>query len=279
MSSPCHTSSPHKCCLAKTKAPGECMEEEWQLVSEVEKRAWEEAECLVHKEAAKKAQEEAEQKAHEEAEQRAQEEAKRKAEEEHRVQEVAARAKEDMEREDAMWRAVEAAEERADTERRALKEHLWEAAGPSATGQRASGVQDPCTRCHNKGTLCDLGAAKGRTMACEACCHKWAQWSEEMEDIEMIEAGKDNNNEEVWLHFMVPPHLMEDHWDAFRALTTMLDKLSTDFLTFWSNDLKEEEMGKSKGKGKEKAKEEFRGLRTDDDRDMEMGGVGLLSLV
>ncbi|KAG6328325.1 hypothetical protein ID866_10765 [Astraeus odoratus] len=78
--------------------------------------------------------------------------------------------------------------------------------------------------------------------------------------------------------------------------------LSTDFLKFWqdlwnlrvamlrvieiitnklqrANDLKEEEMGRSKGKGKEKAQEEFRRARTeDDDRDMEMGGAGPSSL-
>ncbi|KAG6327599.1 hypothetical protein ID866_11490 [Astraeus odoratus] len=174
------------------------------------------------------------------------------------------RAKEDAEREDTAWRAAEAAEERADTKRRALKECLWETAGqqlemvvvppwvakpsgrmtvggPSASGQRASGVQDPCTQCHNKGTPCVLGAAKGKTMACEAC-----------------------------------HHAKQDSWDLgvamLREMEAIADKL-------WrSNDLKEEEMGKSKGKGKEKAKEEFRRLRTDDDRDTEMGGAGPSSL-
>ncbi|KAG6327458.1 hypothetical protein ID866_11631 [Astraeus odoratus] len=221
-------------------------------------------------------------------------------------------------------------EERVDTKRRAFKEQLWESAGqqsemtvaplgvakpsgrmtvagPSTPAQRASGVQDPCTRCHNKGTLCILGTAKGKTMACEACCHakvscswtkraaretqkrKWVQCSEEMENVEMVEVGEDDEEEEVQSHFAVPPHLMKDHQDALRALTTTLDKLSMDFLTFWvmeaianelqrSNDLKEEEMRKSKGKGKEKAKEEFRRLRTNNDGDMEMGRAGPLSL-
>ncbi|KAG6326785.1 hypothetical protein ID866_12303 [Astraeus odoratus] len=144
MSSPCHTSSPHECCLAKTKAPEECMEEEWHLVLEdeldpmlsndekmrwdkAEKRAWEEAKHL----------------------------AKRRAEEECKVQEVAARAKEETKREEAAWRA--------NTKRRALEERLWEmvgqhsemavaplqvakpsgrmmVAGPSAPAWKASGV-------------------------------------------------------------------------------------------------------------------------------------------
>ncbi|KAG6327020.1 hypothetical protein ID866_12069 [Astraeus odoratus] len=322
MSSPHCTLSPHECWLAKTKAPKECMEEEWHLISEVEKRAQEEAKHLACKEAAKRAE--------------------RKVEEEHRVQEVVARAKEDTEREDAAWRAAEAVEERADAKRRALEEHLWEAAGqqsgmavappwvakpsgrmtvggPSTSGWRASGVQDPCTRCCNKGTLCVLGTAKGKTMVCEACCYakascswlkkmiremqkqKQAQQLEETEDVKMVKVGEDNEDDKVWLHFVVPQHLMEDHQDTLGVLMTMLDKLSMDFLTFqqdsWGlrvamlkvmealanelqrlNNLKEEEMGKSKGKGKEKAKEEFRRSRMDDDGDMEMGGAGPLSL-
>ncbi|KAG6326519.1 hypothetical protein ID866_12570 [Astraeus odoratus] len=221
----------------------------------------------------------------------------------------------DTEREEAAKRVVEAVEERADAKRRALEEQLWEAAGqwsetavaplwvakprgrmtvggPSTPRWRASGVQDPCTRCCNKGTLCILGTAKGKTTACK----KQVQWSEETEDMEMIDIGKDDEGEEVQSHFAVPTHLTEDHQDAPGALTTTLD-----FLTFWqdlwdlgvamlrameaianklqrSNDLKEEEMGKSKGKGKEKAKEEFRRSRMDDDGDMEMGGAGPSSL-
>ncbi|KAG6327785.1 hypothetical protein ID866_11303 [Astraeus odoratus] len=193
MSSPCCTLSPHKVLLAKTMDACQCTEAEWHLISEGElnpvssddehmaemrgqekkQRVEEEAEHLECKEAAKKVQEEAE----------------RKAEEEHKAQEEAARAKEEAERiakmaakrEEAAKRAVEATEERADTERRALEEQLWEAVGQwlevvvaplwEDDHSRASGVQDPCTQCHNKGTLCVLGAAKGKTMACEACCH------------------------------------------------------------------------------------------------------------
>ncbi|KAG6328948.1 hypothetical protein ID866_10141, partial [Astraeus odoratus] len=261
MSSPCHTLSPHEHCLAKTKAPEECMEEEWRLVSEdqekkqrvevwkdkcqqrwkeADKRAWEEAEHLACKEATRKAQEEAERKVEEEckaweAAVRAKEEAKKKEREEREAKEAAKRA-------------AEAVEERADAKRRALKEHLWEAAGqwsemvvaplqvakpsgrmtmggPSAPGQRASGVQDPCTWCCNKGTPCVLGATKGKTMACKACCH--------MKQLEeMVEVGKDDEEEEVQSHFVVLPHLTEDHWDALGALTTTLDKLFMDFLAF-----------------------------------------------
>ncbi|KAG6326781.1 hypothetical protein ID866_12308 [Astraeus odoratus] len=94
---------------------------------------------------------------------------------------------------------------------------------------------------------------------------------------------------------------MEDHQDTLGALTMMLDTLSTDFLAFWQdlwnlsismlrvmetiadelwrvNDLKGEEMGKTKGKGKEKAQEEFRRARTEDnDGDMEMGRTAFVS--
>ncbi|KAG6326506.1 hypothetical protein ID866_12583 [Astraeus odoratus] len=304
------------------------MEEEWKLISEgklnpvssddenmakmweeADKRAQEEAKCLVHEEVTKKAQEEAE----------------RKVEEVHKVQEEVARVKEEAKRiaKEAAKRATKAAEERADAERRALEEHLWEVVGqwlemavappqvakpsrrmtvggPSAPGWRASGVQDPCTWCHNKGTPCVLGAAKGKTMACEACHHakvscSWMKrvagetwkrkWVQQLE--EMVEVGKDDKKEEVQLHFAVPPHLVEDHQDALRALTTTLDKLVAMLRAMKaianklqrSNNLKEEEMGKSKGKGKEKAKEEFRRSRTDDDGDMEMGRAGPSSLV
>ncbi|KAG6327554.1 hypothetical protein ID866_11535 [Astraeus odoratus] len=339
MSSPHCTSSPHDHCLAKTKAPGERTEEEWCLVSE----DWEKRQRVeVQKEECQQRQDEAEKKAQKEAEhlvckeaaKKVQEEAERKAEEEHKVQEEAARVKEEAER---LAKEATAREEAAKRAAEAMEERLWESAGqqlemavappqvakpsgrmtvagPSTPAQRASGVQDPCTRCCNKGTLCILGTAKGKTTACEACCHakvscswtkrvaretrkrKWVQQSEEMEDMEMVEVGKDEE-EEVQSHFVVLLHLMEDHQDALGVLMTMLDKLSTNFLTFqqdlWdlgvallrvmeaiadklqrSNNLKEKEMGKSK----EKAKEEFRRLRTDDDGDMEMGGAGPLSL-
>ncbi|KAG6327049.1 hypothetical protein ID866_12040 [Astraeus odoratus] len=366
MSSPCHTSSPHKRCLAKTKAPKEHTEEEWGLVSEgeldpmssddekmAEMRDQEKKQRVeVRKEecrwrwdeAEKRAQEEAECLACEEATKEAQEEAERKAEEEHKAQEEAARAREEAERqakeaaarEEAARRAVKATEERADAKRRALKEWLWETAGQwsemvvvppwvakpsgrmtvggsSTPACRASGVQDPCTQCRNKGTLCVLGAAKGKTTACEACHHakvscswskktvgesrKWKRvWrSEEAEETEVIYMDEDEDKEQ--LHFVVPQHLMEEHQDALRALTMTLDMLSTDFLTFqqdsWnlgvsilrameaianelqqSNDLKEEV------KGKERAKEEGPRRRTeDDDGDTEMGRAGPSSLV
>ncbi|KAG6327050.1 hypothetical protein ID866_12039 [Astraeus odoratus] len=303
MSSPHRTLSPHKRCLAKTKAPKEHMEEEWRLVSEgelnpissddkktaemqdqekkrrvevqkeecrqrqdeAEKRAQEEAECLVREEAAKKVQEEAERKAEEER--KAQEEAARAREEAER------RAKEAVAREEAARRAAEATEERADAERRALEEWLWEAAGqrsemvvaplrvakpsrrmtmvgPSAPGWRASGVQDPYTRCHNKGTSCILGIAKGKTSACEACRHakvscSWAKktagethkWKrvrrlEETEGREVIDVDADDDEDKEQSHFAVPTHLAEEHRDALGALTMTLDTLSTDLLKF-----------------------------------------------
>ncbi|KAG6329706.1 hypothetical protein ID866_9383 [Astraeus odoratus] len=279
MSSPHPTSSPHKHCLAKTKASKECMEEEWRLISK-EKRAWEEAECLACEEAERKVEEEC----------KAQEEAVGAKEEAKRI------AKEATVREEAAKKVVEAAKERANVERRALEDGRMTMGGPSTPGWRASGIQDPCTRCCNKGTLCVLGMAKGKTMVCKACHHAKAScsWSkkmaretqkqkqvqqlEETEDVEMIRVGEDNKEEEVWLHFAVPTHLTEDHRDTLGALMTMLDKMSTDFLAFRSNDLKEEEMGKSKGKGKEKAKEEFRRVRTDKDGDIEMGRAGPSSL-
>ncbi|KAG6327087.1 hypothetical protein ID866_12002 [Astraeus odoratus] len=337
MSSPCHTPSPHKVLLAKTMDACQHTEAEWCLVSkgelnpvssddkhmakmqdEVEKRAQEEAKCLVCKEATKKVQEEAERKAEEEC--KVQEEAARAWEEAERL------AKEAAGREEAAKRAAEAAEERADAKRRAIKEHLWEAAGqqsetvvappqvakpsrrmmvagPSASGCRASGVQDPCTRCCNKGTPCMLSAAKGKTMACKACHHakvscswtkktagelrkqKQVQRSEEAEEIEVVKVDEDEDEER--LHFAVLQHLMEEHQDALGALMTTLDTLVATLQAIETitnklqraNDLKEEEMGRSKGKGKEKAQEEFRRARTEDDNgDMEMGRAGPSSL-
>ncbi|KAG6327339.1 hypothetical protein ID866_11750, partial [Astraeus odoratus] len=303
-----------------------------QRQDEVEKRAREEAERLAHEEATKKAQEEAERKVEEEH--KAREEAARAQEEAERL------AKEAAEREEAAKRAAEAAEERADAERRAVEEHLWEAAGqrsetavappqvakpsgrmmvagPSAPGRRVSGVQDPCTRCRNKGTPCVLGVAKGKTMACKVCCHakvscswskktvgelrKWkqVQRSEEAQEVEVVDVDEDEDKE--WPHFVVLQHLAEEHRDALRVLTTTLDTLSMDFLKFqqdsWNlgvamlqaietitdelqrvNDLKEEEMGRGKGKGKEKEEGPRRGRMEDKDRDTEMGRAGPSSL-
>ncbi|KAG6327024.1 hypothetical protein ID866_12065 [Astraeus odoratus] len=203
--------------------------EERRACEEAVKKAWEEAE-EVHK-----VQEEAEKKEREEREAAAQ-----KAWE-------AAEAQADKER-----RAREAAEVWADAEERAVKERLWNVVvqhlemvaappwvakpggrmsvvGPSTSGWRASGVQDPCTWCCNKGTCCVLGMAKGKTMACEVCCHvkvscswtkkmtgevqkkKWVCHLEEVDDVEMVEASKDNEEEDAWSHFAVPPHLAEEH--------------------------------------------------------------------
>ncbi|KAG6327640.1 hypothetical protein ID866_11449 [Astraeus odoratus] len=330
MSSPCRTLSPHECCLTKTKAPKECTEEEWKLVSEgklnpvssddekmvemwdeAEKRAQEEAECLAHEEATRKVQEEAE----------------RKAEEECKVQEEAARvreeAKEAAEREEAAKRAAEAAEERADAERRAVKERLWEVWEDDSGGSQHLGTQgfwgprSLYSVLQQEHPLCPWHG-QGKNTACKACCHakvscswtkkmvgesrkrKWAWRSEEAEEVEVINVDEDEDKE--WPHFAVLQHLTEEHQDTLRALTTTLDTLSTDFLKFWqdswnlgvatlraietiadelwrANDLKEEEMGRSKGKGKERAQEEFRRARMeDDDRDMEMGGAGPSSL-
>ncbi|KAG6326914.1 hypothetical protein ID866_12175 [Astraeus odoratus] len=240
-------------------------EERRQRQDEAEKRAREEAEHLAHEEAVRKAQEEAERKAQEER--RAQEEAARAREEAERL------AKEAVAREEAARRAAEAMEERADAKRRALEERLWEAAGqrsetavapprvakpsgkmtmagPSAPGRRASGVQDPCTRCRNKGTSCVLGVAKGKTSACKACRHakvscSWAKktagetrkrkrvrHSEETEGREVVDVDVDDDEDEERSHFAVPTHLAEEHRDALRALMTTLDTLSTDLLEF-----------------------------------------------
>ncbi|KAG6328047.1 hypothetical protein ID866_11042 [Astraeus odoratus] len=202
MSSPCCTLSPHECCLAKTKASEECTEEEWRLISKGELNpVLSNDENMAKMEATK--------------------------------------------REEAVKRAVEAAEERADAKRRAIEEQLWEVAGqwlatmvappwvakpsrwmtmagPSTPGHRASGVQDPCTRCHNKGTPCVLGMAKGKTTACKACHHtkvscSWVKklvresrkqkWVQRSEEAEVINVDKD----EEQLHFVVQQHLMEEH--------------------------------------------------------------------
>ncbi|KAG6326192.1 hypothetical protein ID866_12897, partial [Astraeus odoratus] len=319
MSAFCHTPSPNDMATAKVKDPWQCTEEDWTLVSEAELdpvlsddegMAWlqkqdeeqrEAEERRVCKEVAKKAQEEAKEAC------KVQEEAEKKEREEREV--AVQKVWEAVEVQvDEEWRAREAAEAWADAEQRAVEERLWNVAappwvakpsgrmsvaGPSASGQRASGVQDPCTRCCNKGTHCILSAAKGKTTVCEACHHmkvscswmrkttgeaqkrKWVHRLEEVEDVEIVEVDEGDEDDEVQSHFVVPPHLVEDHWDALGVLTTTLDTLSTEFYEFWrdywgfgmevlkvmdtiaqelkrANDLKEEEMGKAKGKGKEK---------------------------
>ncbi|KAG6326439.1 hypothetical protein ID866_12650 [Astraeus odoratus] len=93
--------------------------------------------------------------------------------------------------------------------------------------------------------------------------------------MEVIKVSKEDEEEEVWLHFMVLTHLAEEHQDALGVLMTTLDALSMEFYKFqrdyWgfggevlrvmdtiaqelkrANDLKEEEMGKAKGKGKKR---------------------------
>ncbi|KAG6326793.1 hypothetical protein ID866_12296, partial [Astraeus odoratus] len=247
------------------------MEEEWHLISEgelnpvssddenmeeAEKRAWEEAEHLACEEAAKKVQEEVE----------------RKAEEEHKAQEEAAK-REREERETAVRMAQEAAEAWADAERRALEERLWDVvaqhsetavaplqvakpgrrmsvAGPSVPGRRASGVQDPCTWCCNKGTLCVLGMAKGKTMVCEVCHHAKVSCSwmkrmvgevqkkkrvcrlEEVDNIEMIEA--DTLSTEFY-------EFRRDYWGFGGEVLRVMDTIALELKR--ANDLKEEEMG------------------------------------
>ncbi|KAG6329089.1 hypothetical protein ID866_10000 [Astraeus odoratus] len=132
-------------------------------------------------------------------------------------------------------------------------------------------------------------------MVGESRKQKQARRLEEVEEIEVINVDEDEDEE--WPHFAVLQHLVEEHQDTLRVLMMTLDMLFMDFLAFrqdsWnlsvsilrvmeaianklqqSNDLKEEEMGKSKGKGKKKVKEEFRRSRTGNDGDTEMGRAG-----
>ncbi|KAG6332789.1 hypothetical protein ID866_6301 [Astraeus odoratus] len=275
MSAFCCTPSPNDIVTAKMKDPWQHTEEDWSLILEaeldpVQKQDEEQREAeerKVCKEVVKKAQEEAE----------------RKAEEACRVQEEAEK-KEKEEREAAVQRAREAAE---GPQRQAVGgEH-----------SKGSGMQDPCARCHSKRACCVLGMAKGKMMACEVCCHVKANcsWSKKMvgeickwkrvQQLEEVEEKGDTEvgegeEEEVHLHFVVPPHLTEDHQDALGALTMMLGHLVHGPPCLLANDLKEEEMGKGKGREKEENQEgEPRRRMEDDDRDMEMGGVGPLSVV
>ncbi|KAG6326614.1 hypothetical protein ID866_12475, partial [Astraeus odoratus] len=243
MSSPHCTLSPHKTLLAKTKDPQEHTEEEWHLVSEgklnpvlsdnenTAKIAREEAEHLAHEEAAKKV-----------------EEAERKVEEECKAQEEVVK-REREEREVATWMAWEAVEAWADAEQRALEERLWDTAA-QCSEMVAAPLQVAKPGGRMSGTLCILGTAKGKTTACKACCHakvscswtkrmareaqkkKQVHHSEEVDDIEMVEADEDDKEEETWSHFTVLPHLMEEHQDALRALTVTLDMLSMEFYEF-----------------------------------------------
>ncbi|KAG6327951.1 hypothetical protein ID866_11138 [Astraeus odoratus] len=267
----------------------QCMEAKWCLVSKGQEKEWR---VEVWRDEHQWKWEEAEKRAQEKAMKKAQEEAERQAEEACKAQEEAEK-KEKEEREAVAWKAREAAEAHVDDEKRVLEDRLWEeesrrnaeevvslciirpsmdllGAGPSSRQcSEGSAVQDSCSRCHSKGICRILGAAKGKMTAY---------------DQEVIKVGKDEDEEEMWSHFVVLTHLMEEHWDALGVLMTTLDVLSMDFLAFHelqrANDLKEEEMGRSKGKGKEKAKEEGPRRRTeDDDRDTEIGGAGPSSLV
>ncbi|KAG6327515.1 hypothetical protein ID866_11574, partial [Astraeus odoratus] len=254
MSASCHTPSPNDTATAKVKDPWQRTEEDWMLISEAKLDP-----VSSDDEGMREAEE---RRACEEVAKKAWEEAERQAEEARKAQEEVAK-KEREEREVATWKAWEAAEAQADAERRALEERLWDvvvqhsetvAAPPQVTkpgGRMASGVQNPCTWCCNKGTLCILGTAKGKTMACEACRHTKVSCSwmkrmvgeaqkkkrvcclEEVDNVEMMEASEDDEEEETQLHFAVPPHLVEEHRDALGALTVTLDMLSTEFYEFW----------------------------------------------
>ncbi|KAG6326356.1 hypothetical protein ID866_12733 [Astraeus odoratus] len=41
----------------------------------------------------------------------------------------------------------------------------------------------------------------------------------------MVEVSKDNEDDEVWLHFVVLPHLVEDHWDTLGVTNTTFSLL------------------------------------------------------
>ncbi|KAG6326943.1 hypothetical protein ID866_12146, partial [Astraeus odoratus] len=290
MSSPCCTSSPHEHCLTKTKGPKECTEEEWRLVSEGDLDP-----VSSDDEKMAEMQDEAERRAREEAKHLACEEAERKAEEECKVQKEVARvreeaerlAKEAAEREEAAKRVAEAAEERADAERRAIEERLWE-----VVGQQSEMVVAPLQVAKLSGRMtvggssapaCRASGVWSKKTVGESRKQKQAWRLEEMEEIEVVDVDEEEDEERP--HFAVLQHLAEEHWDALGALMTTLDTLSTDFLEFRvietvtnklqrANNLKEEEMGRSKRKGKEKAQEEFRRARMeDDDGDMEMGKI------
>ncbi|KAG6325857.1 hypothetical protein ID866_13232, partial [Astraeus odoratus] len=280
-----HTPSPNDMATAKVKDPWQCTEEDWMLVLEAKLNpvsSNDEGIAQLQKREKKRRLEvwrdehrqKQDEKRREAEERRACEEAAKKAWEEakevHKVQEEAEK-KERKEREAARTR--EAAEAWANAEQRAVEERLWNVAaqcsemaaappwvakpgermsvaGPSTSGWRASGVQDPCTQCCNKGTHCILGIAKGKTMACEACHHvkvscSWTRkmtgeaWKrkqvchlEEAEDVEIVEVDEGNEDNKVWSHFAVPPHLVEDHQDTLGALTMTLDTLSMEFYEF-----------------------------------------------
>ncbi|KAG6328383.1 hypothetical protein ID866_10706 [Astraeus odoratus] len=287
------TPSPNDTATTKVKDPWQCTEEDWMLILEAELNP------VLSSDEDEEQREAEERRACEEAVKKAWEEAERQAAEACRVQEEAEK-KEREERE----AAGEAAEAWADAEQRAVEERLWDVvvappqvakpggrmsvAGPSASGWRASGVQDPCTWCCNKGTLCVLSMAKGKTMACEVCHHmkvscswtkkmagevwkkKWVHCLEETDNVEMVGVTTLDMLSMEFYKFQ------RDYWgfsgEVLRAMDTIAQELKR------ANDLKEEEMGKAKGKGKEKEEGPRRGRMEDKDGDTEMGGAGPSSL-
>ncbi|KAG6330960.1 hypothetical protein ID866_8128 [Astraeus odoratus] len=68
-----------------------------------------------------------------------------------------------------------------------------------------------------------------------------------------------------------------DCWGFSREVLWVMDTITQELKR--ANDLKEEEMGRSKGKGKEKEEGPRRGRTEDKDRDTERGGAGPSSLV
>ncbi|KAG6326968.1 hypothetical protein ID866_12121 [Astraeus odoratus] len=149
-------------------------------------------------------------------------------------------------------------------------------AGPSTAGQRASGVQEPCTRCHNKGTLCVLGMAKGKTTACKVCHHAKVScsWTKKMTGEVQKKKALMVTLDTLSMEFY---KFQRDYWGFGGEVLRVMDTISQELKR--ANDLKEEEMGKAKGKGKEKEEGPRRWRMEDKDRDMEMGRAGPSSLV
>ncbi|KAG6329621.1 hypothetical protein ID866_9468 [Astraeus odoratus] len=258
--SPCFTSitfhyvclpphpSPNDVATAKVKDSQQCTEEDWTLVSEAE------LDPMLSNDKNEEQREAEERRACEEAAKKAWEEAERQAKEACKVQE--ATEKEREEREAAVqkaWEAVEAwadkeqrareaAEAWVDDKQRALEDRLWEeesrwnaekvvGPSPSSMSKRHSkgpGPQDPCVRCWSKGMHCILCSWTKR-LTNEKHKQKRVHRSE---GREVVTVNKDEEEEEECLHFMVPPHLAEDHWDALRALIITLDTLSMEFYDF-----------------------------------------------
>ncbi|KAG6327967.1 hypothetical protein ID866_11123 [Astraeus odoratus] len=67
-----------------------------------------------------------------------------------------------------------------------------------------------------------------------------------------------------------------DYWGFGGEVLRVMDTIALELKR--ANDLKEEEMGRSKGKGKEKEEGPRRKRMEDEDGDTEMGGAGPSSL-